>query len=161
MKTTTHQMPFLSEIESGQPIPVGKLAYLCERTRLRLYDFIVSKFLEQSRDNQLTQAELARRVRKSPEVINRLLGAPGNWTIDTITELLVGISAEELEPDSVSLLNQSARNQTFPEWLLELQAPSTQNKGLDAKDILEGQGQIENEYVRQSAIPVPALDHLT
>lgn len=117
MKTTTHQTPFLSEIESGNPIPIGKLAYLRERTRLRLYDFIVSKFIDQSKKAGLTQAELGRRVRKSPEVVNRLLGAPGNWTLDTISDLLAGIGAEELEPHSISLLNRLTRNHTAPDWL--------------------------------------------
>src|SRR5947209_2537173 len=41
-----------------------------------------------------------------PEVITRLLGAPGNWTLETISDLLLGIAGEELEPTSSSLLNR-------------------------------------------------------
>jgi hypothetical protein len=67
----------------------------------------------------LTQAELARRIGKRPEVVNRMLGSPGNWRIDTISDLLVGIAAEELDPKSVSLLNRAPRNQQYPEWLQE------------------------------------------
>lgn len=114
---TTPQTSFLSEIESDQAIPFGKLAYLRERTRNRLYDFIVSKFMERSRAG-FTKADLARRIGKKPEVVTRLLGAPGNWTIDTLSDLLVGICAEELDPRSVSLLNRAPRNHTHPEWFM-------------------------------------------
>jgi hypothetical protein len=115
---TTSQTSFLSEVENGEPIPVGKLSYLRERTRNLLYDFIVRKFIEAERHG-LTQAELARRIGKRPEVVNRMLGSPGNWRIDTISDLLVGIAAEELDPKSVSLLNRAPRNQQYPEWLQE------------------------------------------
>lgn len=112
----THQTSFLSEIESGDAIPLGKLAYLRERTRNRLYGFIVSKFIERSKTG-LTKADLARRIGKKPEVVTRLLGAPGNWTIDTLSDLLVGICGEELKPESVTLLNRAPRNHVAPEWL--------------------------------------------
>jgi hypothetical protein len=125
---------FLYEIEHGEPIPIGKLAYLRERTRNTLYDFIVRKFIEAEKAG-LSQAELARRIRKRPEVVNRLLGAPGNWTIDTISDLLVGIGAEELNPRSVSLLNRAPRNQTFPDWLCEIRPPSS-NKIVKIEDVL-------------------------
>src|SRR6202030_4527223 len=36
----------------------------------------------------LSQADLARRLGKSPEVISRLLARPGNWESDTFSELL-------------------------------------------------------------------------
>lgn len=129
---TTPQTSFLSEIENGEPIPVGKLSYLRERTRNLLYDFIVRKFIEAEKQG-LTQAELARRIGKRPEVVNRMLGSPGNWRIDTISDLLVGISAEELEPKSVSLLNRARRNQQHPEWLQECLSDSHSSRGIDTK----------------------------
>lgn len=113
---STSQTHLLSEIRSGQPIPEGKLAYLRSRTKNRLYNFILEKFLEKEREG-LTRAELARRIGRRPEVITRLLGSPGNWTIDTVSDLLIGICAEELEPDSRSLLDRAPRNYREPEWL--------------------------------------------
>ena len=98
----SHRTPFLSEIASGDPIPPGKLAYFQERTRNNLHNFILTKFLREE-ENGLTRAELARRIGRSPEVITRLLGAPGNWTIATISDLLLGICGEELAPSSSSV----------------------------------------------------------
>jgi hypothetical protein len=115
--TTSQKTAFLSEINSGKPIPPNKLAYFQARLRNRLYDFIVTKFADKEKNEGLTKAELARRIGRKPEVVTRLLGAPGNWTIDTISDLLLGISGEELEPASSSLKNDRPRNFVGPEWL--------------------------------------------
>lgn len=116
---TTPQTSFLSEIRSDEPLSLHTLVYLRQRTKNRLYDYVLRKFIdEQSRG--LTKAQLARRIGKRPEVVNRLLGTPGNWTIDTLSDLLAGISAEEIEPHSVSLLERPARNDVGPDWLRQL-----------------------------------------
>ena len=133
----TSQISFLYEIERGEMIPLGKLAYLRERTRNVLYDFIIKKFLEAEK-NGLSQAELARRIGKRPEVVSRWLGSPGNWRIDTISDLLVGIGAEELDPQSVSLLNRAQRNRTYPDWLQRDRTATINDNEIDAHSILGG-----------------------
>ncbi|MEC7593676.1 MAG: hypothetical protein VYA64_09600, partial [Pseudomonadota bacterium] len=47
------------------------------------------------RKSGLTQAELARRMGRRPEVVSRMLGAPGNWRLDTVSDLLFAISGAE------------------------------------------------------------------
>jgi hypothetical protein len=111
---TSRKTPFLSEIAQGERIPANKLAFFQERLRNRLFDYVLKKFLEQ---DGLTKAELARRIGQSPERITRLLGAPGNWTLDTVSDLLLGIAAEELEPQSISVLDRPRRNSIQPEWI--------------------------------------------
>ncbi len=121
--TTSPQTPFLSEIGSGLTIPVGKLAYFQERAHNNWYNYVLTKFLEKERTGELTRAQLARRIGRSPAVITRLLGAPGNWTLDTVTDLLLGIAAEEMTPASSSVLNRSPQNFRTADWLKE--APQT------------------------------------
>lgn len=157
---TTSRTSFLYEIEKGEPIPLGKLAYLRERTRNILYDFVVTKFIEAEK-NGLSQAELSRRIRKRPEVVNRLLGSPGNWRIDTISDLLVGISAEELDPHSVSLLNRPLRNQTFPVWFLEDRERTKQQNDSSPRYILEGQSEFPNDNLAHPLDPMPASSLLS
>lgn len=119
MSRPTH---FLSEIEADNvPIPPGKLAYFQERLRNRIYHFVLSKFFDAERRG-LTKALLARRLGSDPAVISRLLGAPGNWTLDTVSNLLLGIAREELEPASSSVLDRKSRNFAAPEWIAETQA---------------------------------------
>ena len=125
-------MHFLSEIERGERIPAGKLAYLAERARNSFYDFILGKFEEAERKG-LTQADLAKRIGKTPPQINRMLGAPGNWTIETICALLVGICGEEIEPASQTLLGRSERNMQKPEWLQDENTANTDSRFVSMK----------------------------
>lgn len=109
---TTFQAQLLNELAAGpdsNPISESKLIYLQERLRGRFFDFLISRF-EAAREKGLNQAKLARRIRKSPEVINRWLGAPSNLTLDSISDLFAGISAEEPEFTSSSLLGRSPVN---------------------------------------------------
>jgi transcriptional regulator with XRE-family HTH domain len=115
----TRPTHFLSEIKIGDtPIPVGQMEYLRARTRNRLYGYIIRKLIEARKETGLTNAELARRIGYDQGRLSRLLAAPGNWTISTVSDLLVGIAAEELKPASATLLHWPERNdqgQSFAE----------------------------------------------
>jgi hypothetical protein len=113
--TTSQQTAFLSE--GGGVISPDKLGYLHARTAYACYDFVLRKFLWASQHENLTKADLARRIGKSPAVVNRLLASPGNWTLETLSSLLAGICAEEFVPSSKSLLGRQPRNFTEPDWL--------------------------------------------
>lgn len=98
----------LSELRGADRLSPGVLAYLGERARNRYYDFVIKRF----RRSGITKADLARRIGKGQDRVNKLLNSPGNWTIDTIAELLAGIGAEELLPHSAPLLGRPERNLT-------------------------------------------------
>jgi hypothetical protein len=119
---STSQIPqtsFLSEISNGETIPLGKLAYFRERFRDRLYELVVSEFLKKERNKELTRADLARRIGRKPEQITRWLGAPGNWTLETVSDLLLAIAKSELDFKLSPLENHAARNYVGPDWLRE------------------------------------------
>jgi transcriptional regulator with XRE-family HTH domain len=106
------QTQLLRELAAGPdggPIAESRLVYLQERLRGRFFDFLLSRF-EAARERGLTQAKLARRIKKSPEVINRWLSAPANLTLDSISDLFAGISAEEPEFSTSSLLGRAPVN---------------------------------------------------
>jgi hypothetical protein len=129
-KTSMHTSPIqvpsmLSELASGQPIPLEKRAYFHSRVLNSFYQFILQKFLEEERAGRLTKAELARRIERRPEVVTRLLGAPGNWGLETATDLLLGICAEELKPASSPLLGRATRNYDHWNWLHQTQPNGT------------------------------------
>ncbi len=94
--TIRHELSHLNELSRGTR------AYFQARTRNRLYDLVMSKFREKKNSEGLTQAELARRMGKRPEVVNRMLSTPGNWGTDTISDLLLAIAGEELDASSTS-----------------------------------------------------------
>src|ERR1051325_1620892 len=96
---TTFLTQFLSELEAGHDgpeIPEAKRIYFQRRLRDRFFDFLREKF-EREEVNGLTQAKLARRIGRSPEAISQWLSSPSNLTLDSISDLMIGISAEEPE----------------------------------------------------------------
>jgi hypothetical protein len=106
------QTPFLTELtagHSGPPIPAAKRAYFQQRLRIRIFNVLLEKYV-QAQKIGLNKNILARRIGKTPDVINRWLGSPSNLTIDTISDLLLGIAAEELELSTSSPLHQVANN---------------------------------------------------
>lgn len=96
-----------SELESGGPRAASARAYRRARAKNRLYNFVVSRFLEAEKHG-LTKAKLAKRMGTRPEVVGRYLASPGNWTMETVSDLLLCISAEELRPAAVSVLPQTS-----------------------------------------------------
>lgn len=99
--------------EGGGRIPLGTLGYFRGRHRWRVYELVLSEFQK----SKLSQADLARRMGKRPEVISRILGAPGNWGLDTVSDLLFAISGGEPAYEVAHPLDEAARNNTQPDWL--------------------------------------------
>jgi hypothetical protein len=90
---TSQTQSFLTEILEGKPIPEGKLEYFRERLRSRLHQIVLDEFIRRE-DHGFTQAELARRIGKGSDQVSRLLGASGNWTLNTVSDLLLGMESE-------------------------------------------------------------------
>lgn len=116
---TSRETALLSEIESTKTVPPVVLSYFQARLKNRLHDFIISKFFEMEKTRGLTRADLARRIGRKPEVITRLLGAPGNWTLDTVSDLLIGIASEELELSASPIASKTFAATQIPNWAYE------------------------------------------
>lgn len=84
---TTYQF----DANNRDRISAGALAYMRERHRSHVYSLVLDEF-ERSGINQAT---LAARLGKAPEIISRWLSGPGNWTLDTESDLLFAISGAE------------------------------------------------------------------
>lgn len=91
---------------SRVPIPLGALAYVGQRAKNSYYSYVIDKF----NDANITKADLARRIGKEPARVNRMLANPGNWTIETVAELLAGICSEEVVPNSSPFAGRPPRN---------------------------------------------------
>lgn len=92
--TTSRREQFSFEDFKGRTIPLAIMGYFRGRLQNRLYDLVVREFLKQEAEGRLTKAEVARRIGRRPEVISRWLGAPGNWTLDTVSDLMLAMGAE-------------------------------------------------------------------
>lgn len=115
--STSAKKQFLSEILSdNDPIPPGKLAFFRERFRDHLYDLVLSEFLKREAGG-LTKAAIAKRIGRKPEQITRWLGAPGNWTIETVSDLMLAISKAEPLVNLKPLANRPPANKAEPDWM--------------------------------------------
>lgn len=108
--TISQKRPFLSEVLSGDKIPLGTLSYFRERFRDRLYDIVMEEFLNQENETGLKRAEIARRIGRRPEQITRWFGAPGNWTLETVSDLLLAIAKSEPDVQLRPLQGRPPRN---------------------------------------------------
>lgn len=79
---------------AGTAIPVAMLAYFRGRLGNKIHELVLAEFAAQEREGKTSRAELARKIRRKPEQITRWLGSPGNWTLDTLSDLLLGMGLE-------------------------------------------------------------------
>jgi hypothetical protein len=85
------QTSSLSEPSGADRIPEGTLGYFRARNRHRVYSLVLREF----KRSGISQADLARRLGKGTDVVCRWLGSPGNWTLDTLSDLLFAMSGAE------------------------------------------------------------------
>jgi transcriptional regulator with XRE-family HTH domain len=90
---TSQQKDFLSEILGGTPIPEDKLVYFRERLRDRLHSAILAAF-EQRAKKGFKQSDLAERINKKRAQIARWLSTTSNLTLDSISDLMVGLGMD-------------------------------------------------------------------
>ena len=104
----------LSNPKTGERVPAGTLTYFRVRNRQRVWELLTSE-LERS---GITQAELCRRIGRDPSRISGIFSAPSNLEIDTLSDVLFGISGAQLEyAPSHPLDEGNHRNFTQPDWL--------------------------------------------
>jgi hypothetical protein len=88
---TTSLTPNVTEALKQAPMPRRALVFFRERLKSLIHERVFLEFRRLERENKITKRDLARRLAKDPATITRLLGAPGNWTLDTVSDLLLGM----------------------------------------------------------------------
>ena len=114
--TTSPAKSSLSAIRRGKPIPEEALVYVVARAQAAAYDFVLTKFLERERNDELSRADLARMLAKGPAQITRWLSSPHNWTIETVAKLLLAIERSELEFKSVPIESTAGQANSGTGW---------------------------------------------
>jgi len=92
--TSQEQMSFLSEILEWKPIPEDKLVYFRERLRNRLPSAILDAFIKRAKQKGLKQCDLATRIGRTRAQITRWFSTPSNLTLDSISDLMVGLGMD-------------------------------------------------------------------
>lgn len=113
--TTSPITQVLSKPHGREPIPASVFAYLETRNRMRAFSLVHQEF----GDAGISQTDLAARMVKGTDRICQLLGAPGNWTLDTLCDFVFAIRGGIVRYSIEYPLDKARRNQRFPAWLTE------------------------------------------
>ncbi|KAB2725661.1 hypothetical protein [Brucella anthropi] len=120
----TSQITFLSKPVGDEPISEGKLEYIREKLRSDLHELMLSVFL----DSGISQATLAKRLKKDKGQVSRTLGSPGNWTFDTVADYFFAIDGKLLKPDAIEAVCLAHRNMKIQDIATELLSLEKQTK---------------------------------
>lgn len=112
------QTSSLTEITNKDTVISEKLlSYFRERQKNRLYDFVINSFLKRVEEEAFSKAKLARKLKKEPAQITRWLSSPGNWTLDTLSDLMLAINGSEVQFTEIPLISHTARNFTQMDYV--------------------------------------------
>lgn len=112
---TISQKSFLSDVLNVDRIPIGKLTYFRGRLTNHVHALVIEEFDRLAKTGKISKAQLAKRLGREPAQVTRWLGLPGNWTIETFSDLMLGmgqepvISARSLAEDATNPLPETMR----------------------------------------------------
>jgi Helix-turn-helix len=101
----------MANISNRQPFNEREIFYFRQRYKNRVFQSVVAFFAAQAEERGLTKRELAIRLGKDPAQISRWLSGPGNWTLDTVSDLLLVMKAE-MSDEIVRLDEDCAANKS-------------------------------------------------
>lgn len=130
--SATHD--FLREIVHGEErIPESKLAYFGASLCTLFHQAILVEFEKAEKSKKLTKGKLAKRIGKKPEQITRWLSYPGNLTLETAAEILVGIGIQ-IESLGLETLATGARAK-YPNYQETWRSDATQTPVKSAEQV--------------------------
>jgi hypothetical protein len=110
--TSSRKKSFLSKPEGREPVDIGTLSYFRQRNKGLMYDVVINEFEKSG----ISQTDLAARLKRGTDQVSRWLGSPGNWTLDSTSDLLFAISGAAPTYGVDYPLNMPIRNQQEPAW---------------------------------------------
>lgn len=134
--TTSPRNALISNLTTEQQLSLGQKAYFRARLRNNIHEHILNVFCTKA-EQGVTKATLAKRLGKRPEQITRWLGAPGNLTIDTVSDLLLAMGCE-LTPCVDEIKLKSTSNQ-FHEFATMEKIEEVRSSGYWGYKEFEGQ----------------------
>ncbi len=94
-------------------IPAKDIFYFRQRLKNKIFQSALAYFADLAKERNLTKKEIAKSLSKDPAQITRWFAGPNNWTLDTISDLLLAMDAE-LKYEIVSLHENSQQTTQFP-----------------------------------------------
>ena len=109
--TITSQTLSTADTLNRTPLSVGDIAYYRQRQQNRVFEAVWLEFVNQVETSGLTKKTIADRLGKSPSQITRWLSGPTNWTLDTVSDLLLAMKCE------ITIGISSLQNRPMPNFV--------------------------------------------
>ena len=125
-----------------------------------LYDVVIREFRRLEDAGEINKLRLANRLRREPSQITRWLCSPGNWTLNTISDLMVGMAVDptRLVTDLVETPLASVEDvvKSLHKEPLQASQPPADNKGIP--ELLQGRKTTQPVRAAQPFLHIPALE---
>ena len=119
---TTSQTLKIPDWQSDEPLSQDQITYFRHHLRNMVYGDIIGAFAKAAEEDGVTRASICDRNGMDRSQLTRLLSAPSNMQLDTISTFLLGIGAT-LETNVIFEKERVPSNYTH--WLLDaLEAPT-------------------------------------
>ncbi len=83
----------MKDTSDTRAVSARNIYFFRQRQRNAVFQAVLAFFAEKAEKEGLTKRELARRLGKDPAQITRWFAGPGNWTLDTVSDLLLAMGA--------------------------------------------------------------------
>jgi hypothetical protein len=117
------QTSTLSKPVGDEQVPFDTFSYFRARAKRFAYEVAIKEFQKSG----LSKAQLSRRLGKGSDRVSKMLAGPGNWTIDTLADLLFAISGGVPTFGIAYPLEKPVRNYRQPTWLGSVTPTKTSN----------------------------------
>ena len=104
------------------PLAEREIYYYRQRLKNRFFEALTSFFAQEAEGRHLTKRVLAEKLKRDPAQITRWLSEPSNLTLETISDLLLGLEAE-MDPQITRFADRPKANFVHPLIARILMAP--------------------------------------
>lgn len=128
-------MPQTENTSNRVKLAAGKKAYYRQRQKNRIFEQIITAFVDAAESRNITKRDIADLLDKEPSQITRWFAGPGNLTLDTISDLLLALD-EELEVRRSPLSNRPTPNFSHPLITSDVRNPNSWMQITKANEIV-------------------------
>jgi hypothetical protein len=94
--------------------PARDVYYYRQRFKNRVFSKLSAFFEEEARKRGVTKGDIAKKLDRDPALITRWLREPSNLTLETISDILLGMEAEAEPPEIVRFADRATPNYAHP-----------------------------------------------
>ncbi len=84
----------MSSTLHNEKIPAKHIFYFRQRLKNKIFQSTLAYFSTAAKERNMTKKDLANLLNKDPAQITRWFHGPNNWTLDTLSDLLLAMDAE-------------------------------------------------------------------